>query len=89
MSSQLGILPHHAVDSSLNAYHRFDSSASSGDLVTEIGIGRLIRGKKHQPSRVTLASSEQASDAPLSTLGWDEAVLDMRVGEQATLDITR
>ncbi|KAK3903400.1 hypothetical protein C8A05DRAFT_32867 [Staphylotrichum tortipilum] len=41
----------------------FDSSLGRGDCVTEIGIGRLIRG-------------------------WDEAVLDMRVGEQATLDIT-
>ncbi|KAK4191981.1 ppiase fkr-3 [Podospora australis] len=42
---------------------QFDSSNGRGDFVTEIGMGKLIRG-------------------------WDEAVLDMRVGEQATLDIT-
>ncbi|KAK3306565.1 uncharacterized protein B0T15DRAFT_145360 [Chaetomium strumarium] len=46
-----------------NKGEEFDSSSSRGDFVTEIGIGRLIRG-------------------------WDEAVLEMKVGEQATLDIT-
>ncbi|KAG7288084.1 FK506-binding protein 1B [Staphylotrichum longicolle] len=46
-----------------NKGQEFDSSSGRGDFVTEIGVGRLIRG-------------------------WDEAVLEMRVGEQATLDIT-
>ncbi|KAK4158104.1 hypothetical protein C8A00DRAFT_11126 [Chaetomidium leptoderma] len=46
-----------------NKGQEFDSSSSRGDFVTDIGVGRLIRG-------------------------WDEAVLDMRVGERATLDIT-
>ncbi|KAK1829036.1 hypothetical protein QBC39DRAFT_264039 [Podospora conica] len=41
----------------------FDSSLERGDLVTQIGVGNLIRG-------------------------WDEAVLEMRVGERAILDIT-
>ncbi|KAK4121738.1 peptidyl-prolyl cis-trans isomerase [Parathielavia appendiculata] len=40
-----------------------DNKGEQGDFVTQIGVGRLIRG-------------------------WDEAVLDMKVGEQATLDIT-
>ncbi|KAK4103765.1 FKBP-type peptidyl-prolyl cis-trans isomerase [Parathielavia hyrcaniae] len=46
-----------------NKGDKFDSSLGGGDFVTQIGVGRLIRG-------------------------WDEAVLDMRVGEKATLDIT-
>ncbi|KAL2120399.1 hypothetical protein VTJ04DRAFT_4426 [Mycothermus thermophilus] len=46
-----------------NKGQEFDSSIGRGDFVTEIGVGRLIRG-------------------------WDEAVLEMRVGEKATLDIT-
>ncbi|AEO55496.1 hypothetical protein MYCTH_2299386 [Thermothelomyces thermophilus ATCC 42464] len=47
-----------------NKGREFDSSIGRDDFVTEIGVGRLIKG-------------------------WDEAVLEMRVGEQATLDITR
>ncbi|KAK0746674.1 hypothetical protein B0T18DRAFT_156848 [Schizothecium vesticola] len=46
-----------------NMGQEFDSSSDRGDLVTEIGIGNLIRG-------------------------WDEAVLEMKVGERAILDIT-
>ncbi|KAK0715653.1 peptidyl-prolyl cis-trans isomerase fkr-3 [Lasiosphaeris hirsuta] len=46
-----------------NKGHEFDSSYGRGDFVTQIGVGRLIRG-------------------------WDEAILQMSVGEKATLDIT-
>ncbi|KAK1777486.1 hypothetical protein QBC45DRAFT_416664 [Copromyces sp. CBS 386.78] len=42
---------------------QFDTSIGRGHFITQIGVGRLIRG-------------------------WDEAVLEMKVGEKATLDIS-
>jgi FK506-binding protein 1 len=67
---------------------RFDSSADRGDFVTQIGVGRLIRGRVWHLADV---SFPYLTSIPLilSFPGWDEAVLDMRVGEEATLDITR
>ncbi len=52
--------------------------------MTEIGIGRLIKGKQAAAGFFGVESGLTPCSA-----GWDEAVLDMRVGEQATLDITR
>lgn len=69
--------------SAANSLDRFDSSSERGDLVTQIGIGNLIRGMCGSFRRVGMA------DVMDPCKGWDEAVLEMKVGERAILDITR
>lgn len=63
---------------------RFDSSVDRAPFVVQIGVGRVIRGiLPRYPIKITLKSTVIDS-----LLGWDEGVIQMKVGEKATLDIT-
>lgn len=77
-------------------HRRFDSSLGRGDFVIEIGMGKLIRGEAASQASAGFFLLSHHEDAMTDgdgcgcvMPGWDEAVLDMRVGEEATLDITR
>jgi FK506-binding protein 1 len=68
---------------------RFDSSVGRGDLITPIGVGRVIKGT--QPHIETCARSANTDS---SAAGWDEGILGssdsapMSLGEKATLTIS-
>lgn len=76
---------------------RFDSSVGRGDLITEIGVGRVIRGTYLQSASQYTAQSGR-SDRRINGLifctGWDEGILGsasappMSLGEKATLTIS-
>lgn len=68
-----------------NKGNKFDSSVGRGDFVTSIGVGQVIRGKRSS----ALVLQCRIHNYVLTRPGWDEGVVQMKVGEKATLDITR
>src|SRR5258707_253295 len=58
---------------------RFDSSEGRGDFLTKIGVGRVIQGVFHPRSMCVPRLT--------TTLGWDEGVPSMSLGEKAVLTI--
>lgn len=64
-----------------NSLLRFDSSVGRGPFVVQIGVGQVIKGKKRTTFIKWLSLTTK--------LGWDEGVTTMKLGEKATLDITR
>jgi FKBP-type peptidyl-prolyl cis-trans isomerase len=65
----------------------FDSSRSTGrsEFNTKIGVGRVIKGMSDLVSTRALFG---LSLTP-SNVGWDQGVVDMTLGEKATLIIPR
>jgi len=64
------------------------------DFVTKIGVGTVIKGTYSGRPRTPVRDpgrdmfSNQGRHG-MWTTGWDVGVMQMRVGEKATLDITR
>jgi FK506-binding protein 1 len=68
----------------ISSLFRFDSSVGRGNFVTAIGIGNVIKG--NDPSIPHEAPGPGIIE---HTTGWDEGVTTMKLGEKATLDITK
>ncbi|KAL8866886.1 MAG: hypothetical protein Q9174_006019, partial [Haloplaca sp. 1 TL-2023] len=61
---------------------QFDSSVGRGDFKTQIGVGKVIRGKK------STASCRSSANTDWWLEGWDEGVMDMSLGEKSVLTIS-
>jgi len=60
---------------------QFDSTTGRGPFQTEIGVGRVIKGRR---PCARARDHRWLTSAP----GWDEGVVQMKLGEKARLDIT-
>jgi FK506-binding protein 1 len=60
---------------------QFDSTQGRGSFQTPIGVGRVIKGAS------ALAPHPVHTQLTHAT-GWDEGVVQMKLGEKARLDIT-
>jgi FK506-binding protein 1 len=60
---------------------QFDSTQGRGSFQTPIGVGRVIKGK-------FVLAPNIVRTRLIHTAGWDEGVVQMKLGEKARLDIT-
>ncbi|PGH15067.1 hypothetical protein AJ80_05692 [Polytolypa hystricis UAMH7299] len=66
---------------------RFDSSKDRGEFKTTIGVGKVIRERKRdEPLR--LGENEWQLTFGDWIAGWDEAVVNMTLGEKSILTIS-
>jgi FK506-binding protein 1 len=64
---------------------QFDSTTGRGSFQTPIGVGRVIKGTSiHTRYKQACCGEDVTND----TTGWDEGVVQMKLGEKARLDIT-
>jgi hypothetical protein len=64
---------------------QFDSTTGRGSFQTPIGVGRVIKGMSIHAKYKQACSGEDVTN---HTTGWDEGVVQMKLGEKARLDIT-
>ena len=69
----------------IRVYLRFDSSVGRGAFVTRIGVGQVIKGTSY----ASIIEDGLENRSLTVRVGWDEGVTTMKLGEKATLDITR